>query len=256
MEKGLLIDFTKCVGCGACMDACREANNLPKPEPDDAPPIDLSAQDFTVVLSKEVPGKGTVYFRRLCMHCEDPACVSVCPIAALTKREDGAVVYDADRCFGCRYCINACPFQVPRYEWMSNAPRVRKCILCYPRLQEGQEPACAAACPTGATIFGPRETLLRIAHERIRAHPDRYVNHVFGEHEAGGTQVLMLSPVDFSELGFRTDVPTHPLPELTWRVQKNIPYVVATGSVFLGGLWWIINRRMELAQEEQPGDAN
>jgi formate dehydrogenase iron-sulfur subunit len=253
LEMGLLIDFTKCIGCEACMQGCREANDLPLPGPGDPPPDDLSVDNFTVVLEREIEGQ-TVYIRRLCMHCQEPACVSACPVGALKKRPDGPVVYDGNMCFGCRYCMTACPFQVPRYPWNSIAPVIRKCILCFHRLDEGQEPACAAACPTGATRFGPRAALLKIARERIRAHPDLYVDHIFGEKEVGGTGVLMLSPVNFASLGFNTDVPQRPLPDLTWAVQKRIPNVVVTLTALLGGTWWVIDRRMQLAKrrdEEQ-----
>lgn len=245
MHKGLLIDFTKCIGCGACMEGCRDANDLP---PSPREPDKLDSKNFTVVLAHEREGGDPVYSRRLCMHCEDPACVSVCPVGAMTKRPDGPVVYDSGLCFGCRYCMMACPFQVPTYNWESPAPTIHKCILCFPRLDEGQEPACAAACPTGATRFGPRDVLLRIAKERLQSHPDLYAPHIYGEHEVGGTGVLMLSPVPFEELGFRSDLPHEALPELTWVVQEKIPNVVLTGSVFLGGLYWVINRRMALSR--------
>jgi formate dehydrogenase iron-sulfur subunit len=249
MHKGLLIDFTKCIGCRACMEGCREANDLPRPKEDEPPPPDLNGDNYTVVIGRETPGNDTLYVRHLCMHCEDAACVSACPVGAISKRPDGPVLYDADMCFGCRYCITACPFQVPRYTWERVAPIVAKCILCYHRLDRGQEPACAAVCPTGATRFGTREVLLRIARERLRAHPELYVDHIYGEKEAGGTGVLMISSVAFGELGFRADVPHSPLPDLTWMVQEKVPNVVITGAVFLGGLWWVINRRMTRAKD-------
>jgi len=250
--RGLLIDFTRCIGCDACRLACREANGLGAPAPDAPPPEDLGASELTVVLAREVGGQA-VHVRRLCMHCADPACVSACPLGALKKRADGPVVYDPDLCFGCRYCMTACPFQVPRYNWDSPAPVIHKCTLCYPRLDEGREPACAAVCPTGATRYGPRELLLRIARERLRSHPARYTDHVYGEHEVGGTDVLMLAPADFAALGFPAGLPRRALPALTWAVQKRIPNVLATGAVLLGGVWWIIHRRVQLA--ERPAAA-
>ena len=254
MRKGLLIDFTRCIGCGACMRGCREANGLPQPGPDAARPDRLDGDNYTVVLRHESEEKGAVFYRHLCMHCDDATCVSACAVNALRKRPDGAVLYDADRCFGCRYCMVACPFHIPKYTWDTNVPVVSKCILCWHRLDKGQEPACAATCPTGATRFGAREVLLKVARERTAALPDRYVNHIFGEREAGGTNVLMISPVPFEQLGFQTQVPARPLPELTWMVQEKIPYVIVTGGFFLWGLQWIIKRRMELAQEGiEPG---
>jgi len=252
--KGLLIDFTKCIGCQACMQGCREANDLPLPQDGAAAATQLDADNFTIVEQRSAAGQD-VFVRRLCMHCEDPACASACPVGAFTKRPDGAVVYDGDLCFGCRYCMMACPFQIPKYEWDSAAPVVRKCILCFHRLDEGQQPACAAACPTGATRFGTREVLLEMARERIKAHPDLYEQHIYGEHEAGGTDVLMLSPVSFASLGFHTDVPHKALPDLVWAVQKRIPNVVLTASVMLGCLWWVIDRRMKHARLPEGGDA-
>ena len=248
MHKGLLIDFTRCIGCGACMDGCREANGLRQPEPGESPPTKLNSDNYTVVLEKETPQGTPIYVRQLCMHCHEPTCVSVCPVAALEKREDGPVLYDGDRCMGCRYCMMACPFTIPTYTWGSLAPVIRKCVLCYHRLDEGQEPACAASCPTGATRFGTREVLLRLARERIASHPDLYIDHIYGEHEAGGTDVLMISSAEFSSLGFRTDIPNTPMPELTWTAQEKIPNVAFTAGVFLSGIYWLVHRRMELAK--------
>jgi len=249
MRKGLLIDFTRCIGCGACMGGCREANGLPRPEPDDEPPLTLDSNNYTVVRSEQGDQGSEVFVRRLCMHCEEPACVSVCPVAAMTKRKDGPVVYDGGRCIGCRYCMMACPFGVPTYNWDSLAPVVHKCILCYHRLDKGQVPACAASCPTGATRFGSREVLLSLARERITAFPDLYINHIYGEHEAGGTDVLMLAPASFASLGFPVDMPLHPLPELTWMIQEKIPNIAVTAGFFVGGLYWLVSRRMDLAKK-------
>ncbi|MBD3221444.1 4Fe-4S dicluster domain-containing protein [bacterium] len=248
-RRGLLFDLTRCIGCRSCMHGCRHANDLPIPAPDATPPEELDGDNFTAVLPHEDDDAGTVYFRRLCMHCADPACVSACPVHALAKRDDGAVVYDRDLCIGCRYCFVACPFHVPTYTWTRTAPVVRKCFLCAHRLDAGQIPGCAAACPTGATVFGPRDVLLHLAREQIAAHPDRYVDHILGEHEAGGTDVLMIASIPFADLGIWTDVIERPLPELTWMVQEKIPYVIGTGGLLLGGLYWVINRRMRLGRE-------
>lgn len=250
--RALLFDNTKCVGCGSCMVACREKNGLPET---DAP--DLTDRQFTVL--KTTAGKdGDVTYRRMCMHCEDPTCASVCPVGALKKTPNGPVVYDADICLGCRYCIQACPFGVPRYEWSSLAPRVRKCTFCADRLATGKINACAEACPTGATQAGEREALLKEARSRLAAEPDKYVQKIYGEHDAGGTSVLMLSSVPFSKLGLPDNLPAEPLPLLTFRVLSKIPTVAATGSCVLAGLWWLTNRKAEVALAEgrkaQTGD--
>ncbi|MFH0881421.1 MAG: 4Fe-4S dicluster domain-containing protein [bacterium] len=245
MPKAILLDFTRCIGCQACEKACAEQNNLPADPPDDR----LSWKNFTVVL--EAQGQ---YYRRMCMHCLTPTCVSVCPVGALKKTELGPVVYDPYKCIGCRYCMMACPFQVPTYEWNNPIPVIRKCIMCNERVEEGKEPACTWVCPTGASRFGDRDHLLAIAHRRIAAFPDRYVDHIYGEEEVGGTGVIMLSGVPFKDLGFRMDLGEKPLSELTWTVMSKIPNVVITGTILLGGLTWIIQRRMDIEREnlDQP----
>lgn len=237
--KALLIDFTKCIGCQACAEACKEINGLPG-EPEE----ELSATAFTVVKEKD-----DLYYRRLCMHCNDPTCASVCPVGAFEKTPEGAVIYQAYKCIGCRYCMQACPFSIPTYEWKKRAPKVQKCIMCYEqKLQKGEIPACAEACPTEATIFGDREELIQVARARIEENPDLYVNHIYGEKEAGGTSVLMLSSVPFEALGFPTGLGEQPLPQLTWAALKNVPSIVIFGGAILYGVWWIIDRRMELSE--------
>ncbi|MCK4428292.1 MAG: 4Fe-4S dicluster domain-containing protein [candidate division Zixibacteria bacterium] len=236
--KALLIDITKCIGCQLCALACKEANGLPGEEEEE-----LSATAYTVVKEKD-----DVYYRRLCMHCNDPSCKSVCPVGAFEKTPQGAVIYHAHKCIGCRYCMQACPFSVPTYEWKKIAPKVQKCNMCYERQKEGKITACAEACPTGATIFGDREELIKEARKRIKENPELYVNHIYGEHEVGGTSVLMLSNIAFEKLGFPNNLPNDPLPLLTWKALKTVPSIAIFGGAFLYGVWWIIDRRMELVE--------
>lgn len=247
MSAAILTDLTRCVGCKACVWACKEINDLPREDGAKA----LSATTWTTIETR----KG-VNIRRQCMHCEDPACVSVCPVAALHKTDVGAVVYDASRCIGCRYCMVGCPFGVPKYQWNSALPLVKKCGMCFEaRLAEGREPACTAACPTGATRFGDRDELIREARQRIDADPSRYVDHIYGLTEAGGTSVLYLSSVPFEQLGFRVLGRDEPYPRLTWEVLSKLPNVVSVGGVLLFGIWWIIQRRQSLATARQDGEA-
>lgn len=241
MTAGLLFDATRCIGCEACSAACKEQNVLPLPIE-----ARTTAYTWTTVLRRE-----GVNLRILCMHCLDPTCVSVCPVGALQKTAEGPVVYDAGRCIGCRYCILACPFGVPKYQWDRPLPVVGKCVMCFDRVKAGQATACAAVCPTGATAFGEREELIREARGRIREAPERYVDHVYGEEEAGGTSVLMLSPVPFATLGLRTNLPKQPLPLLTWQVLSKVPDFVALAGVFLYGLFWITKRRDEVQAVER-----
>jgi formate dehydrogenase iron-sulfur subunit len=164
----MLYDATKCIGCNACSNGCREWNKTtPEPSPNglyDAPQ-DLSGDTWTLI--KAYQGEGEYSFvKQQCMHCVEPACVSACPVQALHKAETGAVVYSQERCIGCRYCMMACPFHIPRFEWDEILPRIVKCTLCNDRLEEGQGPRCAEVCPTGALIWGHWEELLAEAEER------------------------------------------------------------------------------------------
>lgn len=244
MSKAILYDATLCIDCKACEQACAEQHHLPYNEAIAAEDR-RSAHKLTVVLEKN--GK---FMRRLCMNCTDPTCVSVCPVAALHKTSAGPVTYDESRCIGCRYCMLACPFDAPKYEWNALLPRMRKCDMCSDRVEAGKPTACAEACPVGATKFGEREELITEAQKRIRESPGQYVNHLFGLTEAGGTSVLLLSSVPFEEFRYRPNIIGQPLPLLTYRVLSRIPDLVALGGVFLGGIWWVTNRREEVAAAE------
>ncbi len=239
--KALLIDLTMCVGCNACQDACKAANNLPTGEEKN-----LSATAYTAL--NEYNG---TYVRRMCMHCAVPTCASVCPVGAFEKTADGPVLYDANKCIGCRYCMQACPFQVPRYEWSSTYPKVSKCILCKDRLAKGLPTACSEACPTGATKFGDRNELIKEAYARFAAEPGKYVNKIYGLEEVGGTTILYISSIPFEQLGFKTNLQSTPMPALTWNVLSKIPGIVSVGGVLLYGIWWITNRRTEVQQLEK-----
>jgi formate dehydrogenase iron-sulfur subunit len=244
MSKAILYDSTLCVGCKACEGACAEKWGLPYNDKV-AAEEKISAHKLTTIQTF-----GEKYSRKLCMHCVDPTCVSVCPVGALQKTALGPVVYDQDKCMGCRYCMQACPFQVPSYEWEARLPRVRKCNMCYERQSQGKPTACTEACPTGATICGDRDALVAEARKRIAEKPDAYYNRIYGLKEAGGTSVLYLSAVPFEQIGLKTNVPQESLPKLTWRVLEMLPDVVSTGTVVLGGIWWITNRRGEVAGKE------
>lgn len=237
--KAILFDATRCIGCGACVDACMQAHG----QTGDYEQVkDLSANNYTAVVER-----GDYYTRKMCMHCLQPTCVSVCPVEALRKTPEGPVTYEASRCLGCRYCMQACPFNVPRYEWDKVVPRVGKCDMCAGR--DGG-PACAEACPEAATVFGTREELLAEAHRRLAESPDAYLQQVYGEHEVGGTSVLMLSPVSFKDLGLREDLPNEALPNRTWAALSHVPDVISIGSALLLAIWWITNRREEVARVE------
>ena len=160
---GILTDTTKCIGCSECVIACKTTYNLGLDVPRRWQKNDgLSAKNWTSIIRKP----GGQFVRKQCRHCLEPSCVSACPVGALEKHENGPVTYDGGKCMGCRYCMMACPYGIPRYDWDSAIPYVRKCILCYGRIAEGKKPACTEACPTGATIFGNRDDLLKEAKKK------------------------------------------------------------------------------------------
>lgn len=244
MSFAILYDATQCVGCLACEEGCATRNGNPY---NDAIAAEkkTSAHKYTAV--QEV---GDHFMRRLCMHCENPSCASVCPVGALQKTKAGPVIYDETKCMGCRYCMVACPFDVPKYEWTELLPRVQKCIMCYEGLAKGQSTGCAETCPTEATIVGTRSALLAEAHRRIEESPDQYLNYVFGEKEVGGTSVLMLSAVPYELFGYKAAYTDKELPEHTWAILQHVPDIASLGFVLLGGIWWITNRRDEVARSE------
>ena len=252
MSLAILTDVTRCVGCEECVRACREHNRLPKEQP--WPWVrridDLSHARWTTLLRTD-DERGSHFVRRHCRHCLDPECVSVCIVGALDKTPEGPVVYDADACIGCRYCMIACPWEIPRYGWEDAVPYVQKCDLCYERtVRQGGLPACVEACPTQATVFGERDELLREAHRRIAAAPDRYVDHVWGEKEVGGTSVLYVSDVDLKLTDLERPVTDErPLPQRTTRILHQMPLAFVGMAGVMGGLFWVIQRRERLMSE-------
>jgi formate dehydrogenase iron-sulfur subunit len=252
----ILTDVTRCIGCEECVAACRETNQTGE----DAPyrwqqdPDGLSSTRWTTITRA---GEGR-YVRVHCRHCLDPACAAACPVAALRPTESGAVAYDASICMGCRYCMMACPFRMTRYEWESPIPRVRKCILCYEKLKSGElkQPACTEACPKDATIFGERDELLAEAKRRIRDEPGRYLDHVWGEHELGGTSVLYISDVDLADAGWPAHLGTAPVPQLARDVLHSVPPTFVGVAAAMYGLHWFTRRKQQVAEAaEQQGAA-
>jgi len=242
MKAAILTDTTKCIGCSECVIACKKVNHLDPDVPrrwdlDDG----LSARNWTSV----VKGPKEAFVRKQCRHCLEPACASACPVGALQKTDTGAVIYDSSKCMGCRYCMMACPYGIPRYDWDETVPFVRKCILCYERIKSGSQPACTQACPTGATVFGDRDVLLAEAHRRISATPGLYIQNVWGEDEVGGTSVLYVSNADLSFLTHDVALGSAPLPQRTAPAMNAVPYAFTGALAAMAGLSWIIGRRMK-----------
>jgi formate dehydrogenase iron-sulfur subunit len=256
----ILHDITLCVGCRICEDACNKVNHLPPP---DKPFTDLSVLDihrrtttkaFTVVNKYENkgPSKSLVFYKKQCNHCLEPACASACFVRALTKTGTGAVVYDASVCVGCRYCMIACPFEIPTYEYdQVLTPRIRKCTMCYPRIIKGQLPGCVEACPMEALSFGKRKDMIKLAQERFRKYPNRYVDHIYGEHEMGGTSWLYVSGTPFKDLGMREDLGVTPAPQLTAGALSSVPVIAGLWPALLAGIYAVSKRKEKIARTEQ-----
>ena len=244
----MLYDSTVCTGCKACMPACNEANNLPADTSMSGGiwdmPTGLNAQTKNIIeLYQDPKSDEFAFVKRQCMHCLDPACVTGCPFGALEKADWGAVTWTSSLCIGCRYCEVACPFEVPKFQWDSWNPKIVKCEFCYEqRLKQDLEPACTAACPTGAVVFGKRVDLLAKAKDRIANSPGKYFEQrVYGEHEAGGTQVLYLSSVSFQKLGL-PKLRTTSLGHYATKVSSKV-YKWLGGPVLMAGVFGFLIRR-------------
>ncbi len=260
-SKGVLHDITRCIGCRRCEAACNKVNELPPPEKpfDDLTVLEQKRRTtdkaYTIVNQYQRAETPQVFVKTQCNHCLEPACASVCFVAAFTKTPEGAVIYDPSVCVGCRYCMIGCPFEIPAYEYdQALAPKVMKCTLCHPRIKEGLLPGCVEACPTEALTFGERDDLIAIARERIRSNPGRYIDHIYGEREMGGTSWLYISGVPFSELGLREDLGVKPAPELTAGALSIVPMVVGLWPVLLTGIY-AMNKRKDKISAREKADA-
>jgi Fe-S-cluster-containing dehydrogenase component len=259
---GVLFDATRCIGCRRCEAGCNRVNGLPAPARpfDDLTVLDTKrrtdARTFTIVNRYDhIPGaSGPVYRKNQCQHCLEPACASACFVRAFDKTSQGAVTWDESVCVGCRYCMIACPFDIPTYEyWEPVRPRVMKCHMCHPHLMAGtlRVPGCVGACPTEALVYGKRTDLLRVARQRFHLFPGRYLDHIYGEHEMGGTNWLYISGVPFREIGLREDLGVTPAPELTSGALAAVPIVAGAWPVLLLGIYAIAKAKDKNARQER-----
>jgi formate dehydrogenase iron-sulfur subunit len=143
----------------------------------------------------------------------------------------------------------ACPFGIPTFEWDSPLPWIRKCTFCADRLDAGLEPACVKTCPTDALQIGEREELLAEARERIAKNPQKYVNHIYGEKEVGGTSWLYLSPVPFEMLGLPT-LSSEPVTVDAERAMSAVPPVLLGVAAAMSGIYWLAKRRDRMNKEK------
>ncbi len=223
-QWGMLNDEASCTGCKTCQYVCKQRMGFKSAG--DSPiydnPRDLNAENYTVV--QLFPGDAEdhhQYVKRQCMHCNDPACAAACPVSALIKREDGPVTYNPDKCIGCRYCMVACPFDVPTFEYSSATPKIQKCDMCVDLVVQGKNTVCSDVCPRNAIKTGKRKDMVAEAYRRIKADPEKYIDHVYGEHEVGGTAVVYISGVPFDKIGFK-EYDATPIPALPQSIQHGI----------------------------------
>ena len=234
---GVLYDASRCKGCRGCEYDCADANGLPEPPPNkEIKGLRKPDEKHRTVVNEYHTSKGIVYSKMQCMHCGEPACAAACLTQAMHKTKDGPVIWRADKCMGCRYCMVSCPFDMPKFEYHSANPKIEKCTMCFEtRVQKGELPACVENCPNEALMFGTRRELIAEAHRRIVESPDTYVDHIYGEHEAGGTCWLYLSPVPFNEIGLVT-VQTESYPALTKGFLYSVPSVFVLVPALLLGI--------------------
>lgn len=280
---GMLYDSTLCVGCKACVAMCKQVNNMPATQLGDDVQYDsardLSHQTLNVIKVyrdgdssiKDRENNGYAFEKRSCMHCVDPGCVSVCPVTALRRNpKTGIVTYHADACIGCRTCMTGCPYNVPQFDYNNTFGEIHKCEMCnqagVERIDKGQITGCAEACPTGATLFGSREALLEEAKRRLTLKPGEvyqyprgdvrnpysthekrvpeYKQHVWGEKEAGGTNVLHISSIPFDKLGMPA-LPDRSYASISETVQHTLYQYMALPAVLLGALTWRIKKNTD-----------
>ncbi len=249
--NGILVDTTRCIGCRSCEKACAEAHGLPVPDIDDfsifAEKRNTDAHHLEVI-NRFKTDKGDVYVKKQCMHCNQPACVSACPVKAMEKHDEGAVTW-SDNCIGCRYCMTSCPYDIPKFEHTA-FPKLYKCDMCYTRTEKGLEPACVAACPAYAITFGTRREMIDEANRRIYSDEKSYYHHIFGEHEAGGSGYLYVAAVPFDQIGFRNDIGTTAYPEYTKGFLYSVPVILLLWPAFMSAIATITKRKAKVKIEE------
>jgi Fe-S-cluster-containing dehydrogenase component len=238
---GILVDTTRCIGCRRCEKACAEVNGLPVPDITESRNETVlknirktSDTEYTIINSYKTE-KGTIFVPKRCMHCNQPGCAAACLVKAMRKRPSGQVTWDSN-CIGCRLCMISCPFDIPKFEYSKAMPRIQKCNLCYDRYNKGALPGCVEVCPTQALMFGSRRQILEEGKRRIAANPDKYIEHIYGEYEVGGTSHLYLSSVPFDQIGFRKDLGTRPYPEYSTGFLYAVPFIFVLWPIAMLGI--------------------
>jgi len=256
-DKAILYDATKCTACRGCQVACKQWNDLPAEETTNRGtyenPPDLSADTWLKMKFTEVGSPHDlrwVFTRRACMHCTDAGCVEVCPTGALYHNDMGFVGYDRSKCSGCGYCVEACPFDVPRYSGniITGVREANKCILCQDRITNSLAPACVKTCPTGALKYGDRATLLSEAKQRVAEIGNNAT--VYGEKEVGGTHVLYVLDDSPSVYGLPKDPKVSGAVTAWQDILQPVGWGIAAVTVLGLGLNYVIAKRKIKVESE------
>lgn len=249
----ILYDSMRCGGCQGCEFACALEHNLPDPDLEDIPvagQIRKTNENRRSVINAFDTSQGEIYVKNQCMQCNQPACASACLTEAMHKTKEGPVIWRDEKCMGCRYCMVSCPFDVPKFEYNSPNPKIEKCDMCFDRISKGEMPACVEGCPAEALTFGTRKEMLEEAKRRINEFPDYYHHQIYGEHEAGGTGYLYISPVPFEELGMNMKVQKKPYPELTKSFLYSVPSIFVLWPAILLGIHKSTKNNQNLEEDE------
>jgi formate dehydrogenase iron-sulfur subunit len=222
--SGILYDSTRCVGCRTCEYECATAHGLPEPA-SEVEAVRKTNETCNTVVNTFQTTKGEAYIKRQCMHCNEPACDAACLTQAMHKNVTGPVTWDGNKCMGCRYCMVSCPFDSPKFEYHSTNPKIQKCDMCFDKQMAGESPVCVKNCPNEALMYGKRRDLIKEARRRIYEKPESYTDHIYGEHEVGGTGWLYLAAVPFEELGMNTNLQQSSYPALTKGFLYSVPSV-------------------------------
>jgi len=266
-RMGVLVDTTVCIGCRNCEWACKKAHDLPAGNVESYEDKSTfkemrrpNTSALTVVNQYDSKRQinSPINVKVQCMHCDHPACVSACIVGAFSKNENGSVTWETNKCIGCRYCMVACPFQVPAFEYdKAINPQIMKCDLCFERAKEGLLPACVDICPVEALTYGSRSELIKIARERIKNYPDKFIDHIYGENEVGGTSWIYLASQDLAKTKALPKLGTGTAPGVSESIQHGIfAYFVPPASLYalLGGIMWLNKKKKNSTNGEEGGE--
>lgn len=268
VEMAMLHDIEKCTACRACTVACKQWKNLPA---DPTPFVgefqshpDLSPSTLNLIrMTETIDDKGNFrwdFLKFQCMHCGDPACAKACPEDALIKKENGVVSFIEDKCVGCGYCVQNCPFGVPKIDKERN--KSTKCDLCEDRIENGMIPSCAQTCTANAILWGTREEMTAIAKKRVeelkKTYPNAQLYGVDKSNGTGGTTMMYILTDKPSVFG----LPENPKVPTSLKIWKDIAQ--PGGKLLLGGTTMavigaivsnaILNRDKTVALEEEGND--